>query len=96
MERENLTQSLDAEFADIYGLLAASKRAKQDEDKKQDDDFEKVVRELAFEMRAHPTDRLKSPEEIARAEKQRLEELEVWIKGTMNHLLTHRNNECRE
>ena len=37
-----------------------------------------VVRELAFERRGQPTDRLKSEEEIAREEKERLEKLEVW------------------
>jgi nucleolar protein 14 len=41
------------------------------------DDFEKTVKELSFEMRAQPTDRLKTPEEVAQAEKERLERLEV-------------------
>ena len=36
-----------------------------------------VVRELAFERRGKPTDRLKSEEEMARDEKERLEKLEV-------------------
>ena len=36
-----------------------------------------VMRELAFERRGQPTDRLKSEEEMAREEKERLEKLEV-------------------
>ena len=41
------------------------------------DDYDVVVRELAFERRGKPTDRMKSEEEMAREEKERLEKLEV-------------------
>jgi len=40
------------------------------------DEYDKMVKELAFETRAHATDRLKTPEEIAILEKQKLESLE--------------------
>jgi hypothetical protein len=36
-----------------------------------------LFRELAFEMKGKATDRLKTPEEIAKEEKERLEQLEV-------------------
>jgi hypothetical protein len=36
-----------------------------------------LFRELAFEMKGRATDRLKTPEEIAKEEKERLEQLEV-------------------
>ena len=41
------------------------------------DGYDVVVRELAFERRGNPTDRMKSEEEMAREEKERLDELEV-------------------
>ncbi|KAL6577748.1 hypothetical protein OROMI_010076 [Orobanche minor] len=40
------------------------------------DDYDKLVGELALEMRARPSDRTKAPEELAQEEKERLEELE--------------------
>lgn len=33
---------------------------------------------MAFEIRAHPSDRTKTPEEVAEEEKERLERLEVF------------------
>uniref|UniRef100_UPI00358DFF38 nucleolar protein 14-like n=1 Tax=Myxine glutinosa TaxID=7769 RepID=UPI00358DFF38 len=39
--------------------------------------YDMVVRELGFEMKAQPTDRLKSAEELARQEQQRLQSLEA-------------------
>lgn len=45
------------------------------DDKK--DDFNMLFRELAFEMKGRATDRLKTPEEIAKEQKERLEQLEV-------------------
>lgn len=41
-----------------------------------------LFRELAFEMKGKATDRLKTPEEIAKEEKERLEQLEVPIVTT--------------
>jgi nucleolar protein 14 len=41
------------------------------------DEYDQTVRQLGFEMRARPSDRLKTPEEIALEERERLEELEV-------------------
>jgi len=40
-------------------------------------EYDRIVRELAFEKRARPTDRTKSEEEIALEEKEKLEKLEV-------------------
>jgi nucleolar protein 14 len=40
------------------------------------DEYDQTVRQLGFEMRARPSDRLKTPEEIAQEERERLEELE--------------------
>jgi len=41
------------------------------------DSYDKLVSEMVFEMRARPSDRTKTPEEIAEEEKERLEQLEV-------------------
>lgn len=40
------------------------------------DDFDKLVKEMGMEMRAHASDRLKTDEEIAEEERAQLEELE--------------------
>lgn len=41
-------------------------------------DYDRVVRELVFERKAMATDRLKTTEELAREERDRLMKLEVW------------------
>ncbi|KAJ1336749.1 hypothetical protein BSLG_007068 [Batrachochytrium salamandrivorans] len=43
---------------------------------KLDDDYDKFVRELAYDRRAKPTDRIKNEDEIAQSEKNKLEKLE--------------------
>ncbi|KAL2326728.1 hypothetical protein Fmac_025786 [Flemingia macrophylla] len=40
------------------------------------DDYDKLVKQMGLEMRARPSDRTKTPEEIAHEEKERLEKLE--------------------
>ncbi|KAL2940753.1 Nucleolar protein 14 [Bienertia sinuspersici] len=52
--------------------MSASEVSKQDAP----DTYDKLVSEMAFEMRARPSDRTKTPEEIAEEEKERLENLE--------------------
>lgn len=42
------------------------------------DAFDRLVKEMAMEIRARPSDRTKSPEEIAQEERERLELLEVF------------------
>ena len=43
------------------------------------DSYDKLVSEMALDMRARPSDRTKSAEEIAQEEKERLEQLEVFL-----------------
>ena len=38
-----------------------------------------MVRELVFEMKAQPSEKLKTPEEVAREEREKLQKLEVSI-----------------
>ncbi|KAF7124640.1 hypothetical protein RHSIM_Rhsim12G0073500 [Rhododendron simsii] len=40
------------------------------------DSYDKLVKEMGLDMRAHPSERTKTPEEIAQDEKERLEQLE--------------------
>ncbi|CAI8594698.1 unnamed protein product [Vicia faba] len=44
--------------------------------KEKPDEYDQLVNQMNFEMRARPSDRLKTPEEIAQEERERLEELE--------------------
>jgi hypothetical protein len=41
------------------------------------DEYDMMVRELGFEMKAAPSEKLKTPEELAREERERLQRLEV-------------------
>jgi hypothetical protein len=44
------------------------------------DNFDKIVKELAYEARAKATDRLKTQEELIKEEKEKLEKMEVfWL-----------------
>ncbi|XP_077992543.1 nucleolar protein 14-like isoform X2 [Glandiceps talaboti] len=76
-----LREKLDEEWKEISQLFTAPpKRNKRDDfgtKKSQVDDYDVTVRELAFEMKAKATDRLKTPEELAKEEKERLENLEA-------------------
>lgn len=47
------------------------------EEKRTADDYDKTVRQLAYERRGQPTDRLKTEAELAKLEKEKLEKLEV-------------------
>lgn len=41
------------------------------------DEYDKLVKEMGFEIRGHASDRSKTAEELAKEERTRLEELEV-------------------
>eukprot|EP01100_Stratorugosa_tubuloviscum_P000911 TRINITY_DN1201_c0_g1_i5.p1 TRINITY_DN1201_c0_g1~~TRINITY_DN1201_c0_g1_i5.p1 ORF type:complete len:904 (-),score=314.07 TRINITY_DN1201_c0_g1_i5:243-2954(-) len=81
-ERLDLTEELDNQMHLVNKLL------KQEEDKfkkklesmpkesEEVDEFDKLVREFAFEAKTAPTDRRKSEEELAMVERKRLESLE--------------------
>lgn len=68
------------EFKDILHLIPNIKRTTKDPMRTKSDDFDELVHILQSEVRAQPTDRLKTPEEIAKEEKLKLERLEVSIK----------------
>jgi hypothetical protein len=45
------------------------------------DDYDKLMKEMVFELRGHASDRSKSVEELDKEERTRLEELEVCPRG---------------
>ncbi|KAK6921872.1 Nucleolar protein 14 [Dillenia turbinata] len=55
-------------------LTAQSEKSSEKMEKP--DAYDKLVKELALDRRAHPSDRTKTPEEIAEEERERLEQLE--------------------
>jgi nucleolar protein 14 len=88
-EKEDLVEELDEEFKDIVGLLQdrnapidpnEPKKEKTDKDREWDadaKDYNVTKNLLVNELRSKPTDRLKSEEELAREEKERLDKLEA-------------------
>jgi len=75
---------LDEDFTNIRDLL--SFRDKEDEEREGDlplfkddnnvDEYDKLMRQMIFEPRAQPTNALRTAEQIALAERERLEQLE--------------------
>ncbi|KAJ7986855.1 hypothetical protein DPEC_G00332740 [Dallia pectoralis] len=80
-ESQVLTEKLDQDWKSIQGLLSHKNAPKADraeeEDKPKLDEYDMMVRELGFEMKAAPSEKLKTPEEIAREERERLQQLEA-------------------
>ncbi|CAI9613985.1 unnamed protein product [Staurois parvus] len=76
-----LTEKLDTDWKAIQTLLAhktPKSERKAEAEKPKPDDYDKIVRELGFEMmKAQPSDRMKSEEEIAKEEQERLQKLEA-------------------
>eukprot|EP00938_MAST-03A_sp_MAST-3A-sp1_P004131 g4131.t1 len=77
-EREQERLELDAELDDITDLLDFGNKEKQKKMtmNQQDESYDRVTRELALAHRAQATDRMKTPQEIAKAEQERLRLLE--------------------
>lgn len=79
-ETDDLTDKLDLEFKDVMDAISAIKTPKKSEEpppKLPDSAYDILVRELRFDPRVKPGDKLKSADEIARAEKEKLEKLEA-------------------
>ncbi|XP_040191272.1 nucleolar protein 14 [Rana temporaria] len=75
-----LTEKLDSDWKAIQTLLAhktPKSERKAEPEKPKPDDYDKIVRELGFEMKAQPSDRMKSEDEIAKEEQERLQKLEA-------------------
>ncbi|XP_036385181.1 nucleolar protein 14 [Megalops cyprinoides] len=79
-EAQELTEKLDQEWKSIQGLLShkvPKSERKEDEQKPKLDEYDVMVRELGFEMKAQPSEKMKTPEEVAREERERLQKLEA-------------------
>ncbi|XP_056410979.1 nucleolar protein 14 [Hyla sarda] len=75
-----LTEKLDNDWKAIQGLLshkAPKSERKEEPEKPKPDDYDMTVRQLVFDMKAKPSDKMKSEEEIAKEEKERLQKLEA-------------------
>ncbi|XP_059532823.1 nucleolar protein 14 [Myotis daubentonii] len=74
-----LTEKLDRDWREIQSLLArrAPQAQSRRQEKPQPDAYDRAVRELGFEMKAQPSDRMKTEEELAREEQERLRRLEA-------------------
>ncbi|XP_003461905.1 nucleolar protein 14 isoform X1 [Cavia porcellus] len=74
-----LTEKLDQDWKEIQTLLShkAPKSGNREEEKPKPDAYDMVVRELGFEMKAKPSNRMKTEVELAKEEQERLRKLEA-------------------
>ncbi|XP_052249880.1 nucleolar protein 14-like [Dreissena polymorpha] len=83
MEKEKtvqMTVELDEQWRSLHNLMRTARLKKQPEENVTAtgaDDYDMAVRSLQFEMKGKPSERLKTEEEIARIEMERLEKLEA-------------------
>uniref|UniRef100_A0A1A7Z3J3 NOP14 nucleolar protein n=2 Tax=Iconisemion striatum TaxID=60296 RepID=A0A1A7Z3J3_9TELE len=80
-EAQELTEKLDQEWKSIQALMVKktpkSEQVEKPEEKPKLEEYDMMVRELGFEMKAQPSERMKSPEELAKEEKEKLQTLEA-------------------
>ncbi|KAF1471227.1 Nucleolar protein 14, partial [Eudyptula minor novaehollandiae] len=76
-----LTEKLDNDWKEIQTLIARktpkSERKDKEVEKPKPDEYDMIVRELGFEMKAKPSERMKTEEELAKEEQARLQKLEA-------------------
>ncbi|EPZ30988.1 Nucleolar protein 14 domain-containing protein [Rozella allomycis CSF55] len=82
-ENEDIRENLDEEFDDIHKLLLQEQDKEVTRELNQNSNYDSLVKSLAFEKRAKPTDRLKTEEEIAKEEYEKLKEMESKRKKRM-------------
>ncbi|NXV81750.1 NOP14 protein, partial [Atlantisia rogersi] len=82
--RENaleLTEKLDKDWKEIQTLIVhktpKSEKKDKEVEKPKPDEYDMIVRELGFEMKAKPSERMKTEEELAKEEQARLQKLEA-------------------
>ncbi|XP_065556915.1 nucleolar protein 14-like [Artemia franciscana] len=84
-ETEELTEQLDSDFKSIAELLGGMKRKVEEEDgTRLLDAYDKAVKQLKFEARGQPSDKLRTADEIAKEEAERLKRLEEERQRRMN------------
>lgn len=74
----DLTEKLDSEWRDLLPFMSTSKESTEDiNETTKVDTYDIAVRQLKFEARGNPSEKLKSEEEIVQEEKEKLEKLEA-------------------
>ncbi|KAM4720033.1 nucleolar protein 14 [Anableps anableps] len=80
-EAQELTEKLDQEWKSIQALMVKktpkAEHVDKPEEKPKPEEYDMIVRELGFEMKAQPSEKMKTPEELAREEKEKLQKLEA-------------------
>lgn len=70
----DMTEKLDNDWRELIPVV--NKLQKQEAEKKEQDDYDRLVKEMIFAPRGEPAQKLKNEEDVARIEKERLEKLE--------------------
>jgi nucleolar protein 14 len=70
----DMTDKLDSEWRELIPVV--NKYQKIEPEKSEQDDYDRLVKEMIFAPRGEPTEKLKNEEDVARIEKERLEKLE--------------------
>jgi len=77
-ESQELTEKLDQDWKSIQALMVQkTPKADKPEEKPKLEEYDMMVRELGFEMKAQPSEKMKTPEELAREEREKLQKLEA-------------------
>lgn len=79
----DLTNKLDNDWKDLISVIKVMERT-ETPDKPEPDEYDRLVKEMIFAPRGEPTQKLKSEEELARIEKEKLDNLEVLRQLRMN------------
>ncbi|KAI7748626.1 hypothetical protein M8C21_012426 [Ambrosia artemisiifolia] len=74
-ENDQLIKKLDEQFTSLQSIKNVYPK-KVEPDQEKADAYDKLLNEMVLDMRARPSNRTKTPEELAQDEKERLEELE--------------------
>ncbi|XP_057721840.1 uncharacterized protein LOC130935927 [Arachis stenosperma] len=77
-EKEELLDELDRKFTSLSQSQALVSLTKPNSNSEQEkpDEYDMLVKQMGLEMRARPSNRIKTPEEIAQEEREHLEEME--------------------
>lgn len=80
-EAQELTEKLDQEWKSIQALMVKktpkAERVDKPEEKPKLEEYDMMVRELVFDIKAQPSEKMKTDEELAREENEKLQKLEA-------------------
>lgn len=92
----DLTEKLDSEWKDLLPIMSTSKKSAEDDSQTvKADAYDISVRQLIFEARGNPSEKLKSEEEIVEEEKEKLEKLEADRLARMKGFVSDTSNQYR-